>query len=122
MSIFLIPISKLQHAPLPPKCYEPRTCLDSFARVNLHLSLLKSLGTSQRQFDSQPLKVGITLIHLRVGGRATYRWKDFNKCYNFSSNLTSIRSLNKKLWTSKMARVPISGLPTWDAAPMTNHI
>jgi len=46
--------------------------------------------------------------------RATYRWKDLNEGYNFYSHLNSIKGLHKKLWGSKVARVPtlrISGLP-----------
>jgi hypothetical protein len=38
---------------------------------------------------------------------ATYFWKTINKGYNFALNLTSIGGLNKKLWASKMAKVPI---------------
>jgi hypothetical protein len=48
---------------------------------------------------------------------ATYRWKDFNKGYNFASNFTLIEGLHKKLWASKVARVSILGIsafPTWE--------
>ncbi len=51
-----------------------------------------------------------------VGGM-TNHWKALNEAYNFSLNLTSIRGLHKKLWASKMAKVPISRisrLSTWD--------
>jgi hypothetical protein len=37
--------------------------------------------------------------------------------YNFDFDLTSIGALHKKLWASKVARVPIigiSGFPTWE--------
>jgi len=46
--------------------------------------------------------------------RATYRWKDLNKGYNFALKLISIRGMHAKLWTPKVAGVPavgISGLP-----------
>jgi hypothetical protein len=41
---------------------------------------------------------------------ATYYYKALNKGYNFSSNLTSIKGLNTKLWDSKVAWVPILGI------------
>jgi hypothetical protein len=40
------------------------------------------------------------------------------KGYNFALNLVSIGGLQKKLWASKVARVPISGilgLPSWES-------
>jgi len=37
--------------------------------------------------------------------RATYRWKAFDKGYNFVLNLTSIEILNKKLWAFKFVGV-----------------
>jgi hypothetical protein len=46
-----------------------------------------------------------------------YHWKDLDKDYNFSLNLTSIKGLHK-LWASKMARIPISGISrflTWES-------
>jgi hypothetical protein len=39
---------------------------------------------------------------------ATYRWKAIDKSYNFSLNIISIGGLQKKLWASKVARIPIS--------------
>jgi len=42
--------------------------------------------------------------------RATYRWKALNKCYNFISNLISIRGLHAKLWGPKVAGVPTLGI------------
>jgi hypothetical protein len=39
---------------------------------------------------------------------ATYRWKDLEDGYNFASNLILIGGLKKKLWASKVAKVPIS--------------
>jgi hypothetical protein len=46
----------------------------------------------------------------------------FDESYNFVVNLTSIKGLHKKLWASKVAKVPISrisGLPTWNPEKMT---
>jgi len=40
--------------------------------------------------------------------RATYHWKAFNEGYNFALDFTSIGGLHKKLWASKIVRVPIS--------------
>jgi hypothetical protein len=40
--------------------------------------------------------------------RATYFWKALDKSYNFFLDLTLIEGLHKKLWASKVARVPIS--------------
>jgi hypothetical protein len=40
------------------------------------------------------------------------------KGYNFVLNLISIRGLHKKLWVSKMAKIPISrvmGFSTWES-------
>jgi len=53
--------------------------------------------------------------------------------YNVDLDLTSMRGLHKKLWASKVARIPIlriSGLPTWEShdkmtlgtTPMARHI
>jgi hypothetical protein len=41
---------------------------------------------------------------------APYLWKALNEGYNFSLDLISIWGLNKKLWVSKVARIPISGI------------
>jgi hypothetical protein len=87
---------------------------------------------SKCQFDSQPLKVKNNLKLHACRWHATYRWKAFDKAYNFSLDFASIRGFNKNLWASKMARVPIlriSRLPTWESlkkwhlgvAPMANH-
>jgi hypothetical protein len=65
--------------------------------------------------------------------RATYRWKDFDKDYNFSLDLISIRGLHEKLWAPKVTEVlvvGILGLPLrspgtkWHlgADPMARHI
>jgi hypothetical protein len=60
---------------------------------------------------------------------ATYCWKDLDKGYNFDLEFTSIKGLNTKLWASKVAGIPILGLPLrsfetkWHlgASPMTMH-
>jgi hypothetical protein len=39
-----------------------------------------------------------------------YRWKSFNKGYNFVLDLISIKGFHKKLWASKVVGVPISGI------------
>jgi hypothetical protein len=58
---------------------------------------------------SQPLKIkNWPEIHV-CRWHVTYRWKAFNKGYNFSLKLVSIESLHKKLWASKMVEVPILG-------------
>jgi hypothetical protein len=53
---------------------------------------------------------------------ATYHWKTFDKDYNFTSNLTSIRGPHKKLWAYKMVGIPISKivkLVTWNPGKNT---
>jgi hypothetical protein len=47
-----------------------------------------------------------------------YRWKNFDKGYNFALDLTSIEGFHKKLWASKVVGVPILGIvgvPTWES-------
>jgi hypothetical protein len=41
---------------------------------------------------------------------ATYPWKALDKGYNFTSNLVSIGGFLKKLWASKVVKVPILGI------------
>jgi hypothetical protein len=73
---------------------------------------------SKCQFDYWPLKVK-NHLELRVWRwRATYRWKAFNKGYNFSLDLALVKGLHKKLWVSKVARVRISRISkllTWES-------
>jgi hypothetical protein len=61
------------------------------------------------QFDSRSLKVENGPDLLAWKWRTTYCWKDLDKGYNFTFNLNSIEGLHKKLWASKVARVPILG-------------
>ncbi len=84
------------------------------------------------QFNSQPLKVGNCPDSLMCRWHATYCWKVFDKGYNFSWNLTSIKGLHTKLWASKVVGVPILGISgfslgspetKWhlDAGPVARH-
>jgi hypothetical protein len=82
---------------------------DSFGHLK-HMLWPKEGRESNWQFDSKPLKVGILLDFLMCKWRATCHWKDLGKCYNFFLDLTSIRSLRTKLWSSKMAGVLTLGI------------
>jgi hypothetical protein len=62
---------------------------------------------SNWQFDSQPLKVKNHTDFFLFRWHATYRCKYLNKGYNVAFDLTSIKGLHTKLWTSKVARVVI---------------
>jgi hypothetical protein len=63
---------------------------------------------SKCQFDSRPLKVRNCLDLHGCRRHAAYHWKALNKDYNFTLDFDSIRGLHKKLWASKVMRVPIS--------------
>jgi hypothetical protein len=65
---------------------------------------------SNWQFDSRPLKVGNQPDSLMCKWRATYHWKDFDKGYNFASNLIVIKGLHVKLCTPKVVRVLVVGI------------
>jgi hypothetical protein len=70
------------------------------------------------QFDSRPLKVRNWPDFHVCRWRATYRWKDLNKGYNFASDLISIRGLHAKLWRPQSCRSPNLGdfgTPTWES-------
>jgi hypothetical protein len=63
---------------------------------------------------TKPLNVGKRPDFLAYRWRATYRWKAFDKAYNFALRLISIGDLKRKLWAPKVVRVPslrISRLP-----------
>jgi hypothetical protein len=62
---------------------------------------------SNWQFDFQPLKVWNRPYFLTFTWRATYHWKDIYEGYNVFLDLISIRGLHAKLWTPKVARIPI---------------
>jgi hypothetical protein len=69
---------------------------------------------SNWQFNSRPLEVGNRPDFLTFRWLATYRWKDFDKGYNFDLDHISIGGLETKLWTPKVTKVRtlgISGLP-----------
>jgi hypothetical protein len=62
---------------------------------------------SEYKFDSDPLKVeNYPYLHV-CKQHPTYLWKALEKVYNFVINLTLIISMQKKLWASKVAKVPI---------------
>jgi hypothetical protein len=62
------------------------------------------------QFDYQPLKnKNFPYLHV-CKWCATYGWKNLDEGYNFALYLISIEGFHKKLWTSKVAGVPISGI------------
>jgi hypothetical protein len=65
---------------------------------------------SNCQFDSQPLKVENCPDFLACRWHAIYHWKAFNKGYNFSSDVISIRSLHAKLLAPKVTRIPTLGI------------
>jgi hypothetical protein len=107
-------------------------CTSHFSTWNTSYSRKKG-RESKCQFDSQPLKVNNCPNLLPWGWRATYIWKDLDEFYNFSFDFTSIGALHKKLWASKVARVPIlriSRLLIWESqvnmtfgcSPVVNHI
>ncbi len=54
----------------------------------------------------QPLKVGNRPDLLACRWHGTYFWKALDKGYNFASKLISIKGLHKKLWASKVTKVP----------------
>jgi len=76
--------------------------------------MAKRMGhESKCQFDFRSLKVRNRpeiYVYMWCG---IYYWKAINKGYNFALDLTSIGSLHKKLWPSKMPKVPILGI--WDS-------
>jgi len=60
------------------------------------------------QFDSQALKVRNFPDFLAYKWCATYCCKALDKGYNVFLDLTSIGGLQKKLWASKVIRIPLS--------------
>jgi hypothetical protein len=62
------------------------------------------------KLDSRPLKINNIPNFLACRSRATYRWKDIDKGYNFVLDLTSIGSMHRKLWASKIMGVQICGI------------
>jgi hypothetical protein len=72
---------------------------------------------SNWQFNSWPLKVKNRLDFLTCRWLATYRWKAFNKGYNFSLNLISIRGLQKCYGLPKLRKSQVGnlGTPIWES-------
>jgi hypothetical protein len=92
-------------------------CMTHLGTLNISYGQNKS-QESNCQFDSRPLKVRNSPDLLASRCRVTYHWKYLNKDYNVVLNLTSIGSLHKKLWASKVTKGPILrilGLPTWES-------
>ncbi len=65
---------------------------------------------SNWQFDFRPLKVENHPNFLTCRWRATYRWKNLNKGYNFALDLISIEGLHIKLWAPKVVGVQTMGI------------
>ncbi len=87
---------------------------------------------SNRQFDSQPLKVRNRPNFLLFRWHAIYHWKTLNKGYNFALDFIIIGGLHAKLCAPKVVGIPvvgISGLPLGssetkchlDVAPVEKH-
>jgi hypothetical protein len=71
-------------------------------------------GPGVKLANSQSLKVENHPNLPTCRWRATYRWKDLDEGYNFALDLISIGGLHAKVWTPKVAKIPvvgISGLP-----------
>jgi hypothetical protein len=62
-----------------------------------HKLWLKEGSESNCQFDYRSLKIKNRPDFFMCRWHATYYWKDFDKGYNFASNLTSIEGLHTKL-------------------------
>ncbi len=62
------------------------------------------------KFDSWSLKVRNRPTFLACKWLATYRWKAFNKGYNFALDPISIKGLHAKLWAPKVVGVLILGI------------
>jgi hypothetical protein len=78
----------------------------------------KKVRESNWQFDSRLLKVGNRCLPDIRFERATWRWKDLDKGYNFGSDLVAIQLCSRELWRFKVPGVPpgqfrdsISGVP-----------
>jgi hypothetical protein len=75
-------------------------------RSGVKLPTIKS-----RKSNYKPLKVGNHHDLLAFKWHATYHWKVLDKGYNFTLKLTLlVEGLHKKLWTSKVIGIPISGI------------
>jgi hypothetical protein len=70
----------------------------------------KKSRESNWQFNFRPLKIRNRPHFFECKQRATYRYKFFNRGYNFTLNLITIRGLHKMLCTFKITRAPIVGI------------
>ncbi len=70
----------------------------------------RKIESQNVNFDFCPLKIKNCPELHACKKHATCCWKTFNNGYNFALVLTSIRALHKKLWASKMTKVPILGI------------
>jgi len=61
---------------------------------------------SNWQFDSRPLKVRNRPLPDVRFDRATWRWKDLDKGYNFGSDVVAIQLYSRELWRFKVSGVP----------------
>ncbi len=98
------------------KCLE-WACMTHLSTSNINYGQKKS-RESKCQFDSYPLKIKNCPEISSSRWCATYCWKDFDEGNNFSSNLTSIGGINKKLWAFKVVKVLILGIlghSTWES-------
>jgi hypothetical protein len=73
---------------------------------------------SNRQFDSQTLKVGNRPDFLACKWSKTYGWKDLKEGYNFALDIISIEGLHTKLWDPQNYESPNFdnfGIPIWES-------
>jgi hypothetical protein len=73
---------------------------------------------SNWQFDLRPLKFMNRLNLFMCRWHVTYFWKALDESYNFASNLTLIRGVQKTLWVPKFSKIPISRIsrfPSWES-------
>ncbi len=76
LSLFLFPIPELQHTPLPPKCYEPRSVpqlllLPLSSSLDSQLSPSRSLEMHHHFMDFIFHKIDRTCFHIQI----TTQWK-----------------------------------------------
>jgi hypothetical protein len=89
------------------KCRCPKwACINHLDIYNISYGK-KEGRESNWQFDSQSQRVRNRFDLLACKRRATHRWKALDEGYNFSLDLITIEGLHKKLWSRKVARVPI---------------
>jgi hypothetical protein len=80
--------------------------------------LKHKLWPKKKKFDSRALKFENHPDLLVWKWCTKYHWTTLDKVYNFALNVTPIRGLHKKLWTSKVAGIlilEILKLSTWES-------